>query len=64
MVQGTVDVESLTGPQVQFTVTVMGMVMDKLIQDSMDLDEAGQPLPAMEQEDPTIRQAMQILNYK
>ena len=53
----------LTVPQLVFTVDVMSTVMDKLIQDNMDLAEDGEPLPTAMQSDPTIKQAMQILNY-
>ena len=60
---GTVNTENLTTPQLKFTIDVMGMVLDKLIQDTMDLDEAGEPLPIEQQTDESVRQAMQILNY-
>lgn len=64
MAQGTVDVEDLNKPQLIFTIEAMAMVMDNLIQDDMELDESGQPLPADMQKDLYIRQAMKLLNYK
>jgi len=64
MKQGEVKTEGLNGPQLKFTIDAMAIVMDKLIQDSIELDETGQPLPAMEQQDLIVRQAMQILSYK
>jgi len=64
MEQGQVNVEGLNTAQLKFTIDVMAMVMDKLIQDDMLLDEFGKPLPAEMQEDLFIRRAMEILNYK
>ena len=64
MKQGTVNIEGLNGPQLKFTIDVMAMVMDKLIQDEMQLNEDGTPVLAEMQEDLLVRQAMQILNYK
>jgi len=62
--QGTVNVEDLNGPQLKFTIDAMAMVMDKLIQDEMQLNEDGTPVLAEMQENLLVRQAMQILNYK
>ena len=62
--QGKVDTINLTKPQLQFTIDVMAMVMDKLIQDDMLLDEEGKPAPIEQQDDDLIKQAMTILNYK
>ncbi len=64
MAQGKIGTDGLTAPQLKFTIDVMAMLMDKLIQDDIMLDEAGDPLPAQKQEDQTIRSAMQMLNYK
>ena len=64
MAQGKVDVEGLTVPALIFTIDVMSVVMDNLIQDNMQLDESGMPLPYSEQEDSDVRRAMEILNYK
>jgi len=64
MEQGQVSTEGLNGPQLKFTIDVMAMVMDKLIQDEMQLNEDGTPVLAEMQEDLLVRQAMQILNYK
>ena len=60
----TVNTANLTTPQLKFTIEVMAMVIDKLIQDDMNLDEAGNPLPTAQQDNPIVRQAMEILNYK
>ena len=62
--QGKVDTHNLTKPQLEFTISVMAMVMDKLIQDDMLLDEKGKPAPIEQQENDLIKQAMMLLNYK
>jgi len=59
-----IDTANLTTPQLKFTINAMSMVMDKLIQDDMILDEAGAPAPVDQQENLLIKQAMQILNYE
>ena len=63
MVQDKVSVEGFNNSQLKFTISVMALVMDKLIQDDMELDENAMPLPVAQQSDPTIKQAMTILNY-
>jgi len=62
--QGTVETQDLNIPQLKFTVDVMAMVLDKLIQDDMDRDKGGYPLPVEEQSSTVIQQAMQILQYE
>ena len=59
-----IDTANLTTPQLKFTINVLGAMLDKLIQDDMDLNEEGEPMPTKQQTNPTIRQAMQILNYE
>ena len=64
MAQGQVSTKDLNISQLKFTINALAMILDKLIQDDMDLDEAGEPLPAEWQSDSDIKQAMMALNYK
>ena len=64
MKQGQVAVDNLNTEQLKFVVNVLADLMDKLIQDEIDRDENGDPLPFAQQEFELTQRAMRILNYK